>query len=241
MGYAPADGRWFNAPSRQPSGRMDRYRTRCHWSTEGVEAADGGGVQVGGTVLGLTVREGVVLAADTRTSRGTVVGSESVRKIVQVSPTGAIGSTADLGTSRTFIRRLRARVNRYELRRGTPLSIPALVSLAAEALGSDDAPVTTLLLGGIDDEGSHVVTISRDDGATEAAYAAVGSGREFAYSVLDDADMDSPSMDAGRRVAVRAIRSAIERDVATGGEVQLVEITTEGVDSRVLDPGNERS
>lgn len=191
---------------------------------------DGGEFESGGTLVGLTAADGVLLAADTRTSRGTVVSSDQVSKLVPVHPTAAMGSTADLGAARTFIRRLRAEVDRYELERGEPPSIAALGTAAVEELRSGSAPQSAFLLGGVDGGGAHVLRLSRDEGAVEDAYVAVGSGREIAYGVIDDAAGESFSMAEARRVAARAIEAAVERDVLTGGGIHFAEVTESDVD-----------
>lgn len=191
---------------------------------------DGGEFDSGGTLVGLTTADGVLLAADTRTSRGTVASSDQVSKLVAVHPTAAMGSTADLGAARVFIRCLKAEVDRYELERGEPPSMPALGTAAAEELRSGSAPDAVFILGGVDDGGPHVLRLSREAGAIEEAYAVVGSGREIAYGVIDDAGGDSLPMAEARRVAARAIEAAVERDAGTGGGIHLAEVTEAGVD-----------
>lgn len=197
--------------------------------------ADGDVTESGGTIVGITVMDGVLLMADTRSSQESIVGSETVSKIVHVHPTAVLGSTDHGGAARAFIKRLKGRVDRYEVDRGEPMPISALGAFAAREIRSTAAPGKTFVLGGVDNDGPHVLTISSDDGVAESKYAAVGSGRQLVYAVLDEVDIASLSMEDGRQVASRAIETAITRDIETGGRIQLAEITEEGVEIRTAD------
>lgn len=201
----------------------------------GRPVADGSG----GTLVGLAGENGVVLAADTRASRGATVSSESVQKLVAVHPTAAMGSTDDLGAARAFVRAVRAEADRQELEHGEPMGLTALATFAVGRLRSGDAPNATFVLGGVDDEGVHVLSLSSDEGAVEAPFVAVGSGRQVAYGVLDDAGPGSLAMAEARRVVVRALATAAARDGRTGVGVTIAEVTADGVDLETHDSVDE--
>ncbi|MFC7115129.1 proteasome subunit beta [Natronoarchaeum sp. GCM10025703] len=207
---------------------MDRPRTIHRGSFDPVRIADGGTAS-GGTLLGITTGDGVLMAADTRTSRGTVTSSEDVQKMSQVHPTAVLGSTGDLGELQSFVRTIRAEADRYETEHDEPMDSATLSTVTARELREHAVSDITVLLGGVDD-GSHVFTIGRDEGVVEETYAAVGSGREAAYGILDAEVPQSPSLSEARLIAGRAIESAIERDVQTGVGVHVAEISQRGVD-----------
>lgn len=169
------------------------------------------------------------MAADTRTSNDTAVVSEEVQKITQVHPTAAIGSTDDLGAVQSFLRTVRSEVDLYETCRGEPMDMTALSGFAARELRSLSLPDATFVLGGVDTNGSHIFTLGRDEGTVEDAYAAVGSGRQSAYGVLDAEEVESLTVGEARQVVIRAIKSAAERDMQTGGGLYLAEISGAGV------------
>ncbi|MFW5919745.1 MAG: proteasome subunit beta [Halanaeroarchaeum sp.] len=199
------------------------------WPTDAVLRADGRGGGTGGTLVGLTTADGVLLAADSRTSRGTTVSGD-VRKIEPVSTTAALGSTADLGTMQSLLRTVRFEASRHETDRGKAMSVPALGTVASEALRGESHPTATFVLGGVDGDGPHVFTIDPEGGLLEAPYLAAGTGRETAYGVLDAATTES--LAEARRIAGDALATANERDALTGVEVRVAEITAHGVDVR---------
>lgn len=214
---------------------MDRPNRQV---VESLPLTDGHGAGTGGTLLGLTTNEGVLVAADTHTSRGDVVRSEDVQAIHQVHPTAVLGSTGDLGAVQSFIRTIRAEADRYETANDEPMEIPTLATVAVTKLRETTIPDATFLLGGVGDS-PHVFTLSREKGILGDAYAAIGSGREVVYGVLDAEAPQSPTMSEARRLAGRAIESAAERDIRTGVGVQIAEISGDGVEMSRYDSVEE--
>ena len=214
---------------------MSRFGTIDRRVFADPEIPDGRGAVSGGTVVALTTTEGVLLAADGRTGRETSIRSESVRKIASIHPRAAIGSPDDLGAVRSFVRSLRADVDRYEYRRGASMGIPALATLASEELRGESSPAATFVLGGVDEDGPHVFTIDPDAGAIEDAYAAAGSGRAIAYGILDSRVTDSVRMAEARLIATAVLERVAERDIRTGTRAFVAEITEAGVDIQEYD------
>lgn len=189
-----------------------------------------GGSETAGTLVGVATRAGVLLAADTRTSQGTVVRSERVQKLAQVHPTAAMGSPDHLGVMQSFVRTIRLEADRYETERGDPMTLPELSTVAAEKLRAK-SEAGTFVLGGVDDDGPHVFCLCPDGGVLEDESVVVGSGREVAAGVLEADTMDSLTMAEARRVAGRALSSSAERDALTGVGVRVAEITAAGVET----------
>ena len=214
---------------------MDRSRPGTRRAVESVYLTDGHGSVSGGTLVGLTTKDGVLVMADTRTSREASVCSETVQKISQVHPTAVMGSTADLGAVQSFVRTIRSESERYEVSHGQPMDMTALSTVVASELPQRSVPNSTFLLCGVDDDGPHVFTLGRDGSVIEEAYAAVGSGRQVAFGILDAEASPALTMSEARRVAGRAIQSAAERDVQTGVGVHAAEISDDGVDLKRYD------
>ena len=60
-------------------------------------------------------------------------------------------------------------------------------------------------------------------------YAAVGSGAEIAIGVLEEEYKENMSMEEAKQLTVRAIKSAISRDVMSGDGVDFLMITKDGI------------
>jgi proteasome beta subunit len=87
-----------------------------------------------------------------------------------------------------------------------------------------------LILGGHDRDGFHIYSVDPLGGVEEEKnYTSTGSGSPIAYGVLENDYKDGLSKEDGLRLAVRAIRSARERDIFSGGtKITAALITKDG-------------
>jgi len=187
--------------------------------------------KTGTTTVGLTTADGVVLATDMRASLGgRFVANKNVQKVEQVHPTAAMTIAGSVGGAQSFLRSIRAEVNLYEARRGEDMSIPALATLSGNFMRGGPFFIVNPILGGVDDDGSHVYSIDPAGGVMDDDYTVTGSGMQLAYGTLEREYEDGLSTAEARTVAARAIDSAMERDTASGDGIFLAEIDAEGVD-----------
>lgn len=192
--------------------------------------ADGAGS--GGVVIGVQATDGVLLAADTRTSRDAIVESDEAAKLWSVHPSAAVGSAAEPGDADSLVTRLRREVDRYEYHHSRRIRIPTLATVAGRECRAHPERDATFVLGGVDEAGSHVFRIGVDDGVIESDYAADGSGRQSASAILDRDYTDSLSLEDARDLVASAIESAVERDPRTGPAVDIAAIRETGVTVR---------
>jgi proteasome beta subunit len=194
------------------------------------DEASGEEMKTGTTTVGLATDEGVVLATDMRASAGRMVSSKDVQKVEEIHPTGALTIAGSVSAAQSLIRSLRAEVRLYETRRGEDMSMQALSTLTSNFLRSGAFFIVAPLLGGVDEEGTHVYSLDPLGGMTEEDYAVSGSGSQYALGVLEREYEDVESVGDARTVAARAIDSAVERDLASGNGINVAEVTDEGVE-----------
>jgi len=193
---------------------------------EGPESAE-----TGTTSVGVTTEDSVVIATDRRASLGgRVVSNKNVTKVEQVHDRAALTMVGSVGGAQSFIRSIRAEANLYEARRGKPMGIEALATLASNFLRGGPFFMINPILGGVDDSGPHVYSIDPMGGLSEDDYVVTGSGMQFAMGVLEQEYDEGLSHEAGIQIATRAVQSATERDTASGNGVTIAEVTTEGVE-----------
>ena len=187
--------------------------------------------KTGTTTIGITTADGVVIATDMRASLGgRFVSNKNVQKVEQIHPTGALTMVGSVGGAQSFISSLRAEVNLYEARRGEDMTIDALATLAGNFARGGPFFAIHPILGGVDEEGSHVYSIDPAGGVMKDDYTVTGSGMQLAYGHLEQAYEDGLSNDEATTIAARGIKSAAERDTGSGNGVFLCEITDDGVD-----------
>ncbi|EMA40461.1 proteasome beta subunit [Halococcus morrhuae DSM 1307] len=186
--------------------------------------------KTGTTTVGITTTDGVVLATDRRASAGNLVASKRAKKIAEIHPRGALTISGAVSAAQALISNLQAEVDLYEARRGEEMSMQALSTLTSNFLRSGAFYIVQPILGGVDDEGAHIYSIDPAGSVMEEEYDATGSGSPFAYGVLEQQYEDGLSNDEARTVAARAVKSAVERDTASGNGIIISEITEDGVE-----------
>lgn len=187
--------------------------------------------ETGTTTIGLTTEEGVVLATDMRaTLAGRFVTNKNVQKVEQVHPTGALTMVGSVGGAQSFIRGLRIEASLFETRRGERMTMRALSTIAGNFARAGPYWAINPILGGVDEEGTHVFSISPDGGVLGEEYIVTGSGMALAYGHLEQEYEESIDMDEAVRVAAGGVISATERDSGSGNGIYIARVTEDGVD-----------
>ena len=184
--------------------------------------------KTGTTTVGLTTSEGVVLATDRRASLGNMVSSKQAQKIAEIHPRGALTISGAVSAAQALISNLQAEVDLYEARRGEEMTMQALSTLTSNFLRSGAFFIVQPILGGVDDEGSHIYAIDPSGSVMEEEYNATGSGSPFAYGVLEQQYEEGMSNEEAETVAAHAVKSAVERDTASGNGIIVSTVTDEG-------------
>ena len=221
--------------SQQPdqlSGRFPTDPTEPELGSLPEGSADEEAVnKTGTTTIGIATENGVVIATDKRASLGgRFVSNKNVQKVEQIHPTAALTLVGSVGGAQSFIRTLRAEVNLYEARRGEDMSIGALATLAGNFARGGPFIAINPVLGGVDDDGSHVYSIDPAGGVMEDDYTVTGSGLTVAYGTLEDRYEEDMSLEEAQQVAAAGVKAAAERDTGSGNGIFVAEVTGEGVE-----------
>ncbi|MDS0474733.1 archaeal proteasome endopeptidase complex subunit beta [Natrinema sp. 1APR25-10V2] len=224
----------WNASAPQGNGDPSPYEPELGSLPDGGRNAGEHGDTVnktGTTTVGITTDDGVVIATDMRASLGgRFVSNKNVQKVEQIHPTAALTLVGSVGGAQSFISSLRAEANLYESRRGETMSIDALATLAGNFARGGPFRAINPILGGVDEEGSHVYSIDPAGGVMADDYTVTGSGMQLAYGVLENEYADDLTLSDAKTAAARAVKSAVERDTGSGNGVFLAEVTGDGVD-----------
>lgn len=184
----------------------------------------------GTTTVGLTCEDGVVLATDTRATAGYEIASKRAQKLYKVTDNIAATVAGGVGDTQSLIRTLRAEARIFHRREGTPIRVRAAAKLTSNIFQSARMfpYLAVLILAGVDDSGPGLYLLSLDGSLIEESKVATGSGSPVAYGLLESEYREDFEIDEALALAVRALSSAIERDIATGNEIRAAKITEEG-------------
>lgn len=190
-------------------------------------------LKTGTTTVGFVYKDGVVLAADSKSTLGYLVSSKTAEKVLKIDDRIAITTAGGSGDTQALARILKAEINLYKLSRNTEITVKATLTLLANIMQSARyyPYMAMLIVGGFDKDGGHIYSIDPVGGFEEEKYTSTGSGSPVAYGVLEDSFREDMLKDEAIKLAVRCIRSARERDIFSGGrEIVVVTIDKNGVE-----------
>lgn len=187
----------------------------------------------GTTTVGLVCKEAAVVAAEKKSTLGYLVGSKETEKILQLDDHVAMTIAGVSGDAQTLARYLRAELRLFELQNNRKIPVKAAATLLANILqGSKFYPYfVQLIIAGYDQAGPGIFSLDPVGGTEEEKkFFSTGSGSPIALGVLEDGFKEGLSADEGVKLALRAIKAAVERDIASGGAgIDVAVITKEGI------------
>ncbi len=194
------------------------------------------GIKSGTTTVGIVCKDGVVLAAEEEATKGYMVASKEDVKIEKIMPHIAITQAGMVGDIQALTRYLRAEARLFELTNRRRIPVRAAATLLSNILYQGRWTFfpyyVQIILAGYDEKGPGLFILSADGSRLEdKKFFSTGSGSPMAFGVLEALYKEEISLDEGKKLAVQAIKSAIERDIASGGK---------GIDVAIIDKNGFR-
>ncbi|HEV3433489.1 MAG TPA: proteasome subunit beta [Nitrososphaera sp.] len=191
----------------------------------------------GATVVGISYNDGVILAADKRVSFGNFVVNKNIKKTISVTDHVGAACAGMVADMQVLVRQVEAlaKIRKLETRRDVPPnSIAKLMSVIMFERRYFPL-LTQVIVGGINEK-PEIYTLDPLGSVLPDNYAAVGTGAEGALGIMDAEFKPNMSEQAVRELASRAIRSATQRDAASGDGIDILYITRTGHREETIRP-----
>lgn len=189
--------------------------------------------KTGTTTVGLVCKDGVVLAAEKKSTMGYLVANKETEKIYQLDDHIAMTIAGLSADGQALVRYMKAELKLFSIENQREISVKSAATLLSNILhGSKFYPFyVQLIIAGFDSTGPSIYDLDPVGGAEEEKkFFSTGSGSPMALGVLEDSFKDGMSLEEGSKLAVRAIKAAIERDIASGGRgIDIAVITKDGI------------
>jgi proteasome beta subunit len=187
-------------------------------------------VLTGTTTMGLVCRDGIVLGTDTRATLGTFVAHKHAKKVYPIDDHVAMTIAGGVADAQSVVEVLRANSKLYKFEKGMPIPISAVARLAANILFQSRFYPFLLqsIIGGVDEQGSHIYALDPLGSVTEEKCISTGSGSPVAYGVLEPGYKEGMSLKEAISLVVKAVNSAMKRDSASGDSFDVAVISKEG-------------
>eukprot|EP00842_Homolaphlyctis_polyrhiza_P001938 jgi/Hompol1/2745/HPOL_000634-RA len=184
----------------------------------------------GTTTLAMRFAQGVVVAVDSRATMGSLIASQTVKKVIEINPY-LLGTMAGGASDCSFWERELARRARiYELRNKERISVAAASKLLSNMVYGYKGMGLSMgtMITGWDKKGPGLYYVDSDGQRLTNDLFSVGSGSTYAYGVLDGGyDYDLSTHDA-IDLARRSIYHATFRDAYSGGSVNIYHVKQQG-------------
>ncbi|MDQ1278980.1 MAG: proteasome beta subunit [Thermoproteota archaeon] len=190
----------------------------------------------GATTIGVACKNAVILASEKRVSYGYMIMSKTGKKVFRVTDQIGAACAGIMADMQILIRQMEAYSKLYELDHSRRISVRAAAKFISNILFQRRyfPYITQTIVGGVDDEGSTIYILDPLGSVIPDKFAAVGSGAEIAIGVLEAAYKDDCDLEEGKVLVIRAMKSALARDSASGNGVDLLLITPDGIKEESL-------
>lgn len=192
------------------------------------------GVQInfdhGTTTLGFCFQGGVILAVDSRATGGQFIGSQSMKKVVEIN-NYLLGTLAGGAADCVYWDRVLAKECRlYELRNKERISVAAASKIIANISHEYKGMGLSMgmMLAGYDKRGPQLYYVDSDAARITGKLFSVGSGSVYAYGVLDSGYRWDLTDEEAQELGRRSIYHATHRDAYSGGIIRVYHIKPTG-------------
>jgi len=183
----------------------------------------------GATAVGISFNNGVLLASERRVSFGNFVVNKNTKKtFVLTENVGAAcaGMVADMNVLARQVAAL-SKIRKFEIRRDLPTNSVAKLMSVIMFERRYFPLLTQVVVGGYDTK-PQIYTLDPLGSLLPDEYAAVGSGAEMALGVLDAQFNSKMNEEDARNLAIKSIKSSIQRDASSGDGIDILIISNKG-------------
>lgn len=182
----------------------------------------------GATTIGLTFKNGVILASERRVSYGHFVMSKTGKKVFRITDKVGAACAGLIGDMQNLVREAAAYTNLYTLEVGRG----ATVRTTAKIMGSllmhrrlFPYLTQTIVAGVENDEHSKLFVLDPLGSVIEDQYTAIGTGAEIAIGVLEAEYNEELDEKKALSIIKKAMKSATARDAGSGDDIDILIIT----------------
>ncbi len=189
----------------------------------------------GATAVGISYSNGVVLAAEKRISFGNFVVNKNTKKTFPVTEKVGAACAGMVADMQVLVRQVGAlaKIRKLETRRNVaPNSIAKMMSVIM--FERRYFPLLTQVIVGGFEVKPEIYTLDPLGSLLPDDYAAVGTGAEMALGIMDSEFKSNMSEEKAKDLAIKAIKSSIQRDASSGDGIDLLAITMAGTSEESL-------
>jgi len=185
----------------------------------------------GATTVGVVCKDGVVLASERRYAYGSFVMSKVAKKVFKITDNIGVACAGIIGDMQVLSREALAYMSIYRYERGRQATVKNAAKVMVNILSSRRMfpYLAQTIIAGVDEGKPDLYVLDPIGSVLGDKFAAVGTGAEVAMGVLESEYREGLSVEEATPIILRAVKSAIARDISSGDGVDLMIITSEGI------------
>ena len=184
----------------------------------------------GTTTVGIKATDGVVLCADMRASAGYFIANNNTMKIQKLDLHAGLTLAGGVADAQNITDVLRYHANLHRVQKQEPIPIKSLTRLTSLIFHQNRGYpfMADILVGGYDLNGPALFNIDMFGSVEEKSYVTTGSGSPVAYGLLEEEYQKDLTVDDAKKIALRAVKAAIVRNIGTGDGINVATINKDG-------------
>ncbi|MGB8133809.1 MAG: proteasome subunit beta [Nitrososphaeraceae archaeon] len=189
----------------------------------------------GATAIGISYKEGIILAAEKRVSYGNFVVNKNTKKIFPVTEHVGAACAGMIADMQVLVRQVTAlaKIRKLETKRIVATnSIAKLMSVIM--FERRFFPLLTQVVVGGTEYKPQIYTLDPLGSVLPDDYASVGSGAEMALGVMDAEYSQDLSEDKAKNLVIKAMKSSIQRDSSSGDGIDILTINRSNLREEML-------
>jgi proteasome beta subunit len=188
-------------------------------------------LKTGTTTVGIVCKDGIVLAADKRSTAGHMIANTRVTKVSEI--TKFTGSTMSglVSDAQLLTKIAKAESALIKIRKQREPKVKEVASIMASLSYNNIRQsmiqgIVGFMVGGCDDTGFHLYDVGIDGSLSEyTTYWSTGSGSLFAMGVLESKYKEGMTVEEGIKLAFESVNVAMQKDSASGNGIDVIKIT----------------
>jgi proteasome beta subunit len=185
----------------------------------------------GASTIGIVCKDGVILASEKRVTYGYMIQSKKGKKVFKITENIGAACAGLVADMQIMIREVSAYAKLYELDKQKKITVKSTAKMMSNILFQRRLLpyITQTIIGGIDNKGASIYVLDALGSLIPDKYAAVGSGAEIALGVLESEYKEGLNVNRGKELALKTIKAAVARDIASGDGADILSITKEEI------------
>ena len=190
----------------------------------------------GATTIGLVFADGVILAAEKRVTYGSMIMSKTVKKVFKIADTVGAACAGLVSDMQVLTREVEAQAKLFAFDAKRPMTVKAASKVMSNVLFNRRMSplITQTIVGGMDDDKPAIYVLDVLGSLLPDDYAAVGSGAQMATGVLEQGYKPNMTQLNAKTLVLKAMKSAVRRDVMSGDGADFLIITKEGINEETI-------